>query len=170
MGISQILFYLDSLPIYEIVNLDHQLDLAVLSVCNANAGRLRAGEGVISLSRAFIQSGCPSVTSSMWQADDEKSLELMKNYYLNLKNGQAKNKALSESQRSYLESSSDKSVLEMHPYYWATFIHSGDVVPIFDAPFWERIPFSTFFILIFLTLLLIIRFLSNRKTRKKIEL
>ncbi len=122
--LSKIHFSDDYITMFDLYNLKLNANLVVLSACNTGSGKMIKGEGVLSLSRGFIQSGATSTVMSLWAVDDCATSELMTNFYKNLKNNKAKNQALREAKLNYINSASDK--IEAHPYYWAAFVQSGD--------------------------------------------
>lgn len=127
---SSIHFYQDSLPLYEIYNLGLMLDLIVLSACETGTGKLRKGEGVQSLARAFLQSGCQSIITSLWTVNDEKTPKIMETFYEQLYTGKTKNIALCTAQRRYLKTAISPSFAQ--PFYWATFIQVGSIKPVYS--------------------------------------
>ncbi|NQU50249.1 MAG: CHAT domain-containing protein [Planctomycetes bacterium] len=61
----------------EIQNLDlAACELVVLSACKTVPGSSRAGEGLMSLGRAFSVSGADTVVSSLWKVDDMATPQL----------------------------------------------------------------------------------------------
>lgn len=54
----------------EIFQMELNAELVVLSACDTGRGRI-TGDGVIGLSRAFMQAGVPSLVSSLWKVPDE---------------------------------------------------------------------------------------------------
>jgi len=121
---SKIYFEDGPLHAYEIYNMPHKLDLAVLSACETGTGALKKGEGLMSLARAFISSGCRSVITSLWSVNDQKSVEIMEYFYTHLYNGDAVGQSLTQAKRDYLKNVN--SVSDAHPYHWATFIMVGN--------------------------------------------
>ena len=77
----------------EILNLDLQADLAILSACDTGRGRI-TGDGVVGLSRALITAGVPSVMVSLWAVPDAPTAELMTEFYNQLAQGQDNAQAL----------------------------------------------------------------------------
>lgn len=67
----------------EILNLQLQANLVVLSACVTGLGRL-SGDGLIGLSRALIAAGTPSVIVSLWSVDDQATIFLMLRFYQDL--------------------------------------------------------------------------------------
>ncbi len=121
---SKIYFEDGPLYAYEIYNMPHKLELAVLSACETGTGALKNGEGLMSLARAFISSGCKSVITSLWNVNDKKSVDIMKSFYTNLYKGNPVGESLTNAKREYLENLN--SVSDAHPYHWATFITIGN--------------------------------------------
>ena len=99
-------------------------ELVTLSACETGRGQLRRGDGIISISHAFRQSGARSVLNSLWLVNDEFTPELMSAFYERLAAGVPKDRALSEAKRSFL---SDPHTKYNHPYYWATFVPVGNM-------------------------------------------
>ena len=64
----------------EIFDLSLSAELVVLSACDTGRGRI-TGDGVIGLSRAFIQAGVPQVLVSLWAVPDAPTAELMTTFY-----------------------------------------------------------------------------------------
>lgn len=102
-------------------------ELVVLSACNTGYGKLHSGEGLMSLSRAFVYAGCPSVVNSLWQAPDTGTPTLMVNFYRHLQKGQDKAAALRQAKVDYLATA---DLQYLHPYYWAPFVIHGDTSPV----------------------------------------
>ncbi|MEL7038385.1 MAG: CHAT domain-containing protein [Cyanobacteria bacterium J06592_8] len=64
----------------EIYNMKLNAELVVLSACDTGRGKI-AGEGVIGLSRAFLQAGVPSLIVSLWKVPDDSTQFLMTKFY-----------------------------------------------------------------------------------------
>ncbi len=128
-GVSKIYFSDGAVNAGEIYSLPSSLDLAVLSACETGRGKIRKGEGVISLARAFMSSGCSSIVTSLWKVKDKQTSKIMKDFYIQLSQSASKDKSLNEAQRQYLKTSVSSSYY--HPYYWAAFIQIGNREPVF---------------------------------------
>ncbi|MFQ6113778.1 MAG: CHAT domain-containing protein [bacterium] len=115
------------LQTYEIFNMNLNADLVVLSACNTGLGKLRKGEGLIGVSRAFLYAGVPSLVVSLWSVDDESTSTVMKSFYGYLNAGLNKKQALQLAKIDYLKSSQS---YKKDPFYWAPFILIGDWTPI----------------------------------------
>ncbi|MFO0760272.1 MAG: CHAT domain-containing tetratricopeptide repeat protein [Byssovorax sp.] len=100
--------------------------LVVLSACETGVGTLARGEGVYSLRRAFVEAGAETQVMSLWQVDDEGTKDLMSGYYRRLfTEGKGRSQALRDQQLAMLAGKTHD-----HPYYWASFIVSGDPTPL----------------------------------------
>lgn len=66
-------------------HLDIKKQLVVFSACETGSGKLQKGEGIISLARAFMYAGCPSVITTLWNAHDEATAFLSRKLYEYLK-------------------------------------------------------------------------------------
>jgi CHAT domain-containing protein/Tfp pilus assembly protein PilF len=126
------------LEAWEIINLDLNADIAVLSSCNTARGRIGAGEGVIGMSWAFLVAGCPTTVVSQWQVDSASTTALMIAFHKNLvlgskRSGQTEKHSNSPSYRMSKAQALRHAMLTLirdnrfkSPYYWAGFVVIGD--------------------------------------------
>lgn len=130
---SNLLFSGDE-PLYfkDFYNLSLPFDMVVLSACNTGSGQIVNGEGIMSLSRALTFSGTRSSVVSLWQVPDKETSEIMVSFYENLKDGQAKDEALTNAKKTFLKNNPMKN----HPFYWAGFVVNGDVSPVLSGSNW----------------------------------
>jgi len=124
---NRIYFADEALSTYELYRLQLNAALVVLSACETGKGRLVHGEGIMSLARGFMKSGCPSIITSLWNANDFSTSEIMIHFFKLLKKGQPKDEALRKAKLHYLNNAPPRL---SSPYYWATFIHLGNNNPI----------------------------------------
>lgn len=116
-------------------------ELVVLSACKTALGKEVVGEGIVGLSRAFMLSGAQSVVVSLWSVESKSTAELMKTFYIHLKNGMSKGEALRLAKISLLKG--NKGIIQErgiqiiskegrdeiyngHPFFWAPFILIGE--------------------------------------------
>jgi CHAT domain-containing protein len=118
----------DTLYLEELYALNLQADLAVLSACNTANEVLNNHKGVVSLQRAFTHAGVSSNVSSIWEAPDKATKEIMVLFYQYLKEGETKSRALQKAKQEYLRKQNEPELKA--PYYWASFIVNGDISPI----------------------------------------
>jgi len=112
---------------YEINALNLSTPMVVLSSCETAGGQLHRGEGIMSLSRSFLQAGASSVVHSLWPVEDTKSRELMLRFYEEIKKGRSKSSALTKVKKQYIN---EQPPFYTHPYYWAAFQITGDISPL----------------------------------------
>ncbi|MBX2873955.1 MAG: CHAT domain-containing protein [Saprospiraceae bacterium] len=112
----------------ELYNYDLEADLVVLSACNTGLGKMKRGEGLMSLSHAFALAGVPATVMSLWKIPDQTTPALMVRFYQNLKDGLPKNEALRKAKLDYLQETKLDQLA--HPYYWAGFMLMGDTKPL----------------------------------------
>jgi len=110
------------LYINELYQYDLNADLVVLSACKTNLGQLEAGEGIMSLSRAFTYAGASSIVSSLWNIDDEFMSVFIKEFYGFIDAGDEIDASLWKSKKLFLD-----DPVYSHPYYWASMIPIGNM-------------------------------------------
>jgi len=108
----------------EIVNLNLNSRLAILSACETGSGKLLKGEGLISIGRAFKYAGCPNLVMSLWKINDRSASEIMKKFCQNLKRGDRTDAALRKAKLYYLDHTGNDR--RTHPFYWSAFIMIGN--------------------------------------------
>jgi len=130
---SQIVFALNGsntnedglLEAWEIMNLNLNAKLAVLSACDTALGRIRKGEGMIGLSWALFVAGVPSTVVSQWKVESASTTELMLEFHKQLMRSDhsqiSKAQALRSSALKLM-----KNTKYRHPFYWASFVLVGD--------------------------------------------
>ena len=114
------------LSIAEIYNIDFKSEHVFLTACYAGSGRLRKGEGIISLARAFYYAGCNSLTTSLYEVEDDAAVDLEVAYLKYLSQPKiSKDQALQLAKIEVLDSYNE------HPQLWANFILIGNTAPVF---------------------------------------
>ncbi len=110
----------------EILHLDlSACDLVVLSACETALGSARAGEGLMSLRRAFEVAGEDTVISSLWKVDDLATAALIKDFYTNLwRKNQPRGEALHQAKLQMLHRNRAEGG-EAKPSTWGAFVLSG---------------------------------------------
>jgi CHAT domain-containing protein/tetratricopeptide (TPR) repeat protein len=112
---------------YEIHNLSLNADLVVLSACETGVGKSIRGEGVLSLARAFMYAGAPSVLTTLWEVNDFTSAALMETFYSNLSKGMSKPASLQQAKITFLSKTNE---ISGHPSYWGSFVIIGNPKPV----------------------------------------
>lgn len=120
------------------LSLDHTR-LVVLSACETGSGLLQGGEGIMSLARAFMYAGCPSVITTLWNAHDESSAYLSERLHEYVRKGVALDEALQRAKLDYVQSEQGRPY--NHPYYWANLVLIGEGQALYQAE--KRSPTSS---------------------------
>jgi CHAT domain-containing protein len=107
--------------------------LIMLSACQTNVGKNATGEGVYSLARGFSSAGIPSVSATLWKADEETIYAISNTFHALLSKGMRKDEALQKAKLLFMESGGKEKLL---PYYWANMIIMGsaDTVVLSSPP------------------------------------
>jgi len=121
--------------------------LVVLSACDTGVGEVKNGDGVYGLRRALVLAGSESQVMSLWPVSDQATRDLMIAYYTALQQGGGRSEALRQVQLRMLRSQQRDQTGSArilvpkhsspapdqrrardysHPYYWASFIQSGE--------------------------------------------
>jgi len=108
---------------YELLTLNLNAELAVLSGCSTGDGKLMKGEGVMSLSSGFQYAGVPAIVMSLWEVNDRFGSLVIQKFYNNLADGIDKKQALYQAKIDVLNQG---NALYAHPYYWAGLTLMGD--------------------------------------------
>ncbi|WP_025866069.1 CHAT domain-containing protein [Prolixibacter bellariivorans] len=147
---------------YEVYNMKLKARLAVLSACNTGSGKLRKGEGVVSLARGFLYAGCPSIVMTLWNVEDVSSAKLMINFYKYLLKGYSKDEALRKAKLDHL---ANADPLKAHPYYWLGYVLIGDQTPLFST----KVPYFIGLIIVLLFVVIGERFWVERRRKRRMK-
>jgi CHAT domain-containing protein/Tfp pilus assembly protein PilF len=110
------------LRLADIYSLRLDADLVVLSACQTALGKEIRGEGLVGLTRGFMNAGAGRVLASLWSVQDEPTAKLMTLFYRGmLKEDLSAAAALRKAQLEMAQDPDRKS-----PYYWAGFSLQGE--------------------------------------------
>jgi CHAT domain-containing protein/tetratricopeptide (TPR) repeat protein len=111
----------------EIMEMDLQAELVVLSACQTAGGRVGAGEGVIGMTWALFVAGCPTTLVSQWKVDTRSTSRLMIEFHGNLHRQHQRSAVTSKAEalRQAMLTLLRSEEYEL-PYYWAPFVLVGD--------------------------------------------
>lgn len=114
------------LYLHEIYNLRFKNHpLIILSACETATGNITNGEGLLSLSRAFLYAGASGIISSLWKAEDRVTAYLMSRFHYHLQTGMETEAALQQARIDFLNDT-DIDVRLKTPNYWGHFIYVGE--------------------------------------------
>jgi CHAT domain-containing protein/Tfp pilus assembly protein PilF len=111
----------------EIMQMDLQAELVVLSACQTAGGRVGAGEGVIGTTWALFVAGCPTTLVSQWKVDTRSTSKLMVEFHGNLQRQRQRSTVIrkAEALRQAMLTLLRSEEYEL-PYYWAPFVLIGN--------------------------------------------
>jgi CHAT domain-containing protein len=108
----------------EVAQLNLHANLVALSSCNSGEGLHEASEGIVGMTKAFLDAGAASVVVSLWEVNDRYTAEFMKLFYSGLREGKTKPQALREAKQKFIQD------ISPNPYYWSGFVLVGNVDPL----------------------------------------
>jgi len=110
---------------FEILRTPLHCRLVTLSACETALGKLLKGEGMISLTRAFLLAGSTSIVVSLWSIEDS-TMDVMAAFYEKLSLGQSPSAALRKAKLHCLDKTvvlgANQRLSFSHPFFWAPFI------------------------------------------------
>ncbi|HLR24848.1 MAG TPA: CHAT domain-containing tetratricopeptide repeat protein [Fodinibius sp.] len=126
----------------EILGMNIQADMVVLSACNTGLGEVVGGEGMLGMQRSLFYAGTSTVVVSLWNVYDRSTAAFMNEFYKNLLSGKPEEGWIDYALRWVGWDSSipfGKTAIAMrqtklkmishplfnHPVYWAPFIVVG---------------------------------------------
>ncbi len=106
----------------EVFNLRLGAPLVMLSACESGLGKVKRGEGVTGLSRAFMYAGATTVGVTLWSVADKPTAELMTDFYQRLLGpNPSPSEAIREAQLAMISGKKYSA-----PFYWAPFVLVGE--------------------------------------------
>jgi hypothetical protein len=111
------------LTMTEIMALNTNADLVVLSACNTAAGDMPGTEGFSGLAKSFFISGSKSILVSNWYVETYSAQELVINLFKNIK--EHPELTVSENFKTTMIEQLGKDKDKSHPLFWAPFIIVG---------------------------------------------
>ena len=114
----------------EVLDLDLDTDLVMLSACQTGLGRLRGGEGLVGLGGAFFVAGAESISASLWSVPSGPTGQLVTEFFKQLRAGQLdRDEALRQAQLTVMRSGrrvDGRSADYSSPFCWAAFVLLGE--------------------------------------------
>jgi CHAT domain-containing protein/tetratricopeptide (TPR) repeat protein len=108
------------IEIDEILDLNLNCDLVVLSSCRSGLGKIDEAEGILGMQKAFFDAGAGSIVVSIWDVNDKYTSFFMEDFYTSLSKGISKPAALREAKLNFIKKYS------ANPYYWSSFVLAGN--------------------------------------------
>lgn len=142
-------------------------DLLTMSGCELLPFDPNENPGNIALPQAFLYAGAKSVVFNQWHVASQFTSEFMSKFYWELKYKRQTNAvALQQAKLASLKNSfviSDQKISGANPHFWAAYVLVGN--PNIRAPYKERIPQWGIIILVYIALILV-AFYITQKTRQ----
>jgi len=107
------------LTVAEILQLNLTESLVVLSSCDTSNGQVINGEGLLSLSWAFLASGGRVVIAAQWAVEEKATADLMIRFHRAL--NKDRNEATNALRTAQIEALKRSAPLN-HPFYWSAFV------------------------------------------------
>ncbi|MCB0737726.1 MAG: CHAT domain-containing protein [Bacteroidetes bacterium] len=102
----------------ELMAMDINAKLAILSACNTGSGKAHYSEGRQSLAYAFAYGGCPNVLMTYWNSSDHASSSIITSFVEGISQGKSLSNSLNNAKMHFLEQSDE---IMANPYYWSGF-------------------------------------------------
>lgn len=110
------------LTMSEVMLLDNNADLIILSACNTAMGENKDSDGFSGLAKAFLYSGSKSVFVSNWYVETYAAKELtIKMVSKIINNKMQASEALNQTMKEFILENPTKT----HPFFWAPFVMVG---------------------------------------------
>ncbi|WP_290789618.1 CHAT domain-containing tetratricopeptide repeat protein [Flavihumibacter sp. UBA7668] len=100
-------------------------ELVILSACESANGIAASGEGLLSLSRAFLYAGSNGVIASLWKSEDQVTAYIIRSFRTELQKGNSVEAALQAAKQEFLRDPAIP-VQFKQPNYWAHLIYIGN--------------------------------------------
>ncbi|MFO7032664.1 hypothetical protein B9T07_22760 [Limnospira fusiformis CCALA 023] len=97
----------------------NQTNLVVLSACETAMEAESDGREFAAIAYLFERAGADAVIASLWNAEDNKTLLIMTQFYENVNQGMTKVEALRQAKLTFAQQA-------IHPFYWSPLILIGD--------------------------------------------
>jgi CHAT domain-containing protein len=109
------------LEAWELMRLDLNADVAVLSACETGRGYTAEGEGLVGLTWALFVAGVHHTVVSQWRVESQSTTALMTKLHRGLQRGESPAAALRLSTLALM-----KDARYRHPFYWGAFVAAGN--------------------------------------------
>jgi len=118
------------LTMSEVLGLDLNSELIILSACNTSGkgDKAGSGEGFVGLTRSFMFAGSKSLLVTHWSVESEAAKDLMVETFKNM-NKEAKPEALRKAKltmKSSITQKGNEKISLSHPFFWAPFVLVGE--------------------------------------------
>jgi len=100
----------------EVMTMDlNGVGLVFLAACQTGTGRVKGGEGIFGLRRAFHTAGVSELVSTLWSVPVDETMNMTSSFFSEITSGKSAGQALKESKLRLLRQDGKL----VHPLYWA---------------------------------------------------
>lgn len=104
----------------DLFSMECSTNLVALSGCKSGLGEVSGSDDLLGLMRGFLYAGARSLLISLWNVNDESTVDLMTEFYRAWQGGMRKGEALRHAMREVRQ-------IYPNPFYWAPFFIVGKV-------------------------------------------
>src|SRR5580698_117711 len=140
-----------------------RVNLATISACDTERGKMIRGEGEQAFSRALLSAGAASSVTALWRVDDQPTAEFMRQfYYFAMAENLPKAEALRLAKLKFLHSNANLA----NPAVWAAFVLNGDgLTPLPRVISWAQLIAG--FVIALLLIVIVARLWSGRRRNRQ---
>lgn len=115
------------LDAFELIDVELNAELVILSACETARGHTSQGQGVIGLAWSLFLAGCPTTIVSQWEVEEKSTSNLMLAFHQNLLRLSKGPSTLDKSATALQQAAVNMMgpTQSRHPYYWAGFVVTG---------------------------------------------
>lgn len=114
---SKLIMTNSSISIEDIYNWENSPEFVVINTCNSANGKIRSGDGIDGIIRAFHSNNTKASISNLWEVDDQTSNDLFYSFYNNLKENKSINNTLRTTKINCIKKATSSTLAA--PYYWS---------------------------------------------------
>ena len=122
---SSIVLANSNLTIEDIYQWEKSPKFVVINTCNSGNGKIRIGDGIDGIVRAFHTSNTKASISNIWAVDDKASNDLFRSFYANINENSSINTSLRATKIDCIKKAA--SPMLAAPYYWAGHKMIGEI-------------------------------------------
>jgi CHAT domain-containing protein len=122
---SKLILTNSSLSIEDVYKWENSPEFVVINTCNSANGKIRNGDGVDGIIRAFHSNNTNASISNLWEVDDQTSNDLFYTFYNNLKENKSINSTLRTTKINCIKKAVSSSLAA--PYYWSGHKMIGEI-------------------------------------------
>jgi CHAT domain-containing protein len=104
----------------DLFSMECPTNLVTLSGCKSGLSEVSGSDDLLGLMRGFLYAGARSLLISLWNVNDESTVDLMTAFYRAWQSGMRKGEALRRAMQEVRQ-------IYPNPFYWAPFFIAGKI-------------------------------------------